>query len=289
MKISDKTKIESIDLNVRDLEKSLNFYNSLLGFRIIENDKNKALLSADGKLPFIISLEQKPDATTNDRHAAGLYHTAFLFPDRNALGKVFLHLHENGVKFHGFSDHIVSEAIYLGDPDGNGVELYVDKPNSEWHWISGQINMDTLPLNLNLITNEVLDRDEPWNGIDPRVTIGHIHLRVTDLLKAEKFYSNTIGFNVTNSTYGGAIFMSAGGYHHHIGTNIWNSSNGPHHSENSLGLKSFTIKIPDSIYIEELKSRFKKSGLEFFELNGNKYPNGVQVKDYDSIIVKIVS
>lgn len=287
MKIPDNTKIQSVDLIIKNLERSLQFYNELLGFKIIERSDDKAYLSSNGKYPYIVYLEGNPNVKPMDRHSAGLYHTAFRFPDRESLGKTFLHLHENNVKFYGFSDHIVSEAIYLGDPDGNGVELYVDKPKSEWEWQMGQIVMDTLPLNLNVITNAVKNRKEPWNGIDERTEIGHIHLRVTDLMKAEKFYSNLLGFNVTNSNYEGALFMSAGGYHHHIGTNIWSSANGTLLEENSLGLKSFTIKTGNSVYINEIKENAGKNGIEYFETN--KLQNGIHIKDFDDINVNLIA
>ena len=285
MKIPDNTKIQSIDLTVKDLESSLNFYNKLLGFKIIEKKSNTAYLSSNGNYPYLISLEENKSANPLNRHAAGLYHTAFRFPDRKSLALEFLHLHENNTKFHGFSDHIVSEAIYLGDPDGNGVELYVDKPRSEWVWKLGQVQMDTLPLNLHVLTNELDNRDEKWTGINPGVDIGHIHLRVTDLFKAEKFYSNLLGFNITTSNYPGALFISAGGYHHHIGANIWSSNNGPAMKENSLGLKSFTINIPDANFVDEIKTNSIKNGLEFSELRNGA--QGISLKDYDNISVKL--
>jgi catechol 2,3-dioxygenase len=289
LKIPDNTIIQSVDLIVKDLKRSLNFYNDLLGFRTIEQTKNIAYLSSNGEFPYIISIEENQHAKLVNRNSAGLYHTAFRFPDRKSLARTFLHLHEKGIKFHGFSDHIVSEAIYLGDPDGNGVELYVDKPKSEWHWINGQVEMETLPLNLTVLTNEIENRDEPWNGIDKNVVIGHIHLKVSSLFKAEKFYSNILGFNITNSSYSGALFMSAGGYHHHIGSNIWHSSNGISLNENSFGLKSFTIKIPDSEYINELRSYLKKNGLEFLDISQDHKTTGIQLKDYDNINVRIIS
>jgi len=169
------------------------------------------------------------------------------------------------------------------DPDGNGIELYVDKPKNEWVWNNEQIEMNTLPLDLRVLTNELENRDEQWKGIDENTMIGHIHLRVTDLFKAEKFYSHVLGFNITNSGYGGALFMSAGGYHHHIGTNIWHSANGSTHKDNSFGIKSFSIKISDSDYIEEIRTNAKQKGLEFIELK-----DGISIKDYDNINVNII-
>lgn len=135
----------------------------------------------------------------------GLFHIAIRLPQQE-LARVFLRLFKERVKFQGFSDHIVSDALYLHDPDENGVELYADRPKDEWQYEMGQIVMDTLPLNLNVITNELDDRDE-WNGIHPDTDIGHIHLNVSDLNKAQKFYSLILGMNVTNSAYNGAMFF----------------------------------------------------------------------------------
>ncbi|MDQ3022209.1 MAG: hypothetical protein M3R36_16800 [Bacteroidota bacterium] len=155
----------------------------------------------------------------------GLFHLALRFPNRIELARVFLRLFDNKLKFQGFSDHLVSEAIYLTDPDGNGVELYADKPRELWEWKMGEVQMDTLPLDLSKITGE-LDDKEVWNGIHPDTDLGHIHLNVSDLFQAEKIYNDIIGFNVTNSSYPGAKFFSAGGYHHHIGTNTWQTRKG---------------------------------------------------------------
>ena len=166
------------------------------------------------------------------------------------------------------------------------MELYIDKPKSEWEWQMGQVAMDSLPLDLSKITNEIINRDEPYTSADEKTEIGHIHLRVTDLFKAEKFYSNFIGMNVTNSSYNGALFMSAGGYHHHIGTNIWSSANGSSRNEEELGLKSFTINIPDTNFINELKNKSKQNGFEYIEIPKS---NGIQVKDLDNISVKITT
>ena len=158
MKIPDNTHIQSVDLIVKELNQSLDFYNNKLGFKIVDKSNGKAYLSANSKFPYLISIEENVNAEAEKRNSAGLYHIAFRFKDRKSLAKTFLHLHEIGMKFLGFSDHIVSEAIYLMDPDGNGIELYVDKPKNEWVWNNGQIEMDTLPLDLRVLTDELENR-----------------------------------------------------------------------------------------------------------------------------------
>jgi catechol 2,3-dioxygenase len=278
MTIPDKTIIQSIDLAVSNLEESLEFYSRLIGFKEISGDRNSVFLSASGKQPYIISLTEDKNGKHPHRSNTGLYHTAIRFPNRKELAKAFMRLFENKAKFHGFSDHIVSEAIYLADPDGNGVELYIDKPKDTWKWTLGQIEMDTLPLNLQVITNELDDKEGIKDDIHPDTRIGHIHLKVSDLFKAEKFYNHLLGFNVTNSSYPGALFLSAGGYHHHIGTNVWSSKNGAPPPDDSLGLKSFTINIPDENYIKEIEGKAKTYGVETAKQNDGK----ILLNDFDN-------
>ena len=282
MRIPEKTKIRSIDLKVKDLKASLTFYSEMLVFKIIKNESRNVLLSADGELPYLISLTEDKTAAAGKKDSAGLFHVAFRFRNRKELARVFLRLFNSGTKFQGFSDHLVSEAIYLSDPDNNGVELYTDKPKSEWEIKSGQVMMDTLPLDLSKITAE-LDNPDEWNGIDSETDIGHIHLSVSDLYQAEKFYGNILGFDVSNSVYSGALFFAAGGYHHHIGTNIWHSRNKKVSSENQTGLMSFTIKIPDKNVIQKIADEAEESKLTVDKINSGE----ITIKDFDGISVRI--
>lgn len=283
MKIPDNTKVQSAELKVKDLKRSLNFYSHLMGFKIINQTESSAELSANGKLPYILKLAEDKSAVYRYKGTTGLFHIAIRLPNRKELARVFLRLFKERIKFQGFSDHIVSEALYLQDPDENGVELYADRPKDEWQYDMGQIVMDTLPLNLNVITNELDDRDE-WNGIHPDTDIGHIHLNVSDLNIAQKFYSLILGMNVTNSAYNGAMFFSAGGYHHHIGTNVWSSLNGSPAPENTMGLLSYTIKVPDADYIREIQTRAGEAGLVLNEFDGEK----MLLRDMDNIKINII-
>ncbi len=278
MKIPDNTKIQSVDLAVKNLDETLNFYKNFLWFQIAESNGKTIYLSANGKLPYLIGLHENPDGKYTTTDSTGLYHIAIRFPGRKELAKVFLRLFENKTKFQGFSDHLVSEAIYLADPDGNGVELYTDKPKETWNWKLGQIEMDTLPLNLQVLTNSIEDDDLKSDLIHPDTEIGHIHLKVSNLMKAEKFYSHLLGFSITNSGYPGALFFAANGYHHHIGTNIWSSKNAPPPPDNALGLQSFTIKLPDENYIKSISEDAKNSGIEIGKLNDGK----IILHDFDN-------
>lgn len=276
MKIPNNTKIQSAELKVKDLTASLHFYSELMGFKAISQDQNSVQLSATGNMPYQLLLREDKNAIYKPKGTTGLFHIAIKLPNRKELARVFLRLFNNRIKFQGFSDHLVSEAIYLQDPDENGIELYADRPREEWPYNMGQVEMATLPLNLNTITDELDDRNV-WNGIHPDTEIGHIHLNVSDLKKAQNFYSFILGMNVTNSAYNGAMFFSAGGYHHHIGTNVWSSRNGSPAPSNSVGLLSFTITIPDPDYINLITNRAKEAGLHSASFDGKS----AEVKDFD--------
>jgi len=258
MKIPDNTKIQSVDLRVRNLNNSLNFYSNLLGLGEIARGDDYSLLSANGKNPYLIKLVEDKNAKLRAPNTTGLFHIAFRFPNRKELARVFMRLFNKKTKFQGFSDHLVSEAIYLPDPDGNGIELYADKPKEIWEWKLGQVLMDSLPLDLSVITRE-LDDPQIWKGIHPDTDIGHIHFNVSNLFKAEKFYNDMLGFNVTSTLFPGVLFVSAGGYHHHIGANVWSSNKGHSPDDNSLGLINYTIKIPDKSFLNLIEEKAKDS------------------------------
>ena len=268
MKIPDNTKIQSVDIKVKDLTRSLTFYSEQMGFKIISQTNETAMLSATGDLPYLLKLNEIPNAVYKPDGTTGLFHIAIRLPSRKELARVFLRLFEKKVKFQGFSDHLVSEAVYLEDPDENGIELYCDRPKAEWQYKMGQVEMSTLPLNLNVLTNELDDRNV-WNGIHPDTDIGHIHLSVSDLNKAQEIYSMMLGFNISNSTYPGALFFSAGGYHHHIGANVWSSRNGKPAPENSTGLNEFSIHAPDEKFIQFVQANAESENLIIKQFDGN--------------------
>lgn len=281
-KIPDNTKIQSAELRVRDLKTSLDFYSGQLGFIEIERTDNTTYLSANGKYPYILKLTEDKNAPFRLKGTTGLYHIAFLFPDRKELARVFLRLFNNKIKFQGFSDHLVSEAIYLADPDGNGIELYADKPRDTWIWKNGEVLMDSLPLDLSIITNEFTG-GEVGNGIHSDTILGHIHLNVSDLREAEEFYNEIIGLNISNYSYPGAKFFSAGAYHHHIAVNNWSINRKLTANENSLGLVSFSIKLNDEDYLKKIKNNLIGS-----ENNMEEGKDGeLYVKDADGIMINI--
>lgn len=238
------THISHVHLRVKSLERELHFYESLLGFSNFEQRDTTVALSATGQPPSQIVLTESPQALPRPPRTTGLFHVAIRFPNRVELAKTVLRLAQRGYPIHGASDHLVSEAMYLADPEGNGIELYCDRPVSEWKWSNGEIAMATEPLDVDALLQEADGKE--WTGIHPLTDIGHIHLNVSSLTSAEEFYSKRLGFDVTTRSYPGALFMSAGGYHHHIGANIWAGRNAPRPPENVLGLIAFGIAVPNA-------------------------------------------
>ncbi|MFD1175764.1 VOC family protein [Paenibacillus puldeungensis] len=233
--------VGQVSLKVQQLERSLTFYKEAIGFSVLKQTETTADLTADGKT-VLLSLEQPDNVIPTPRKTTGLYHFALLLPTRSDLANYVRHFAELGLRI-GSSDHLVSEALYLSDPDGNGIEIYRDRNPSEWTWRNGQVEMAVDPLDFrDLLSHE---EEKPWTGLPADTVMGHIHLHVSELQTTEKFYSKGLGFEVVNRFGAQALFISSGKYHHHIGLNTWNGVGAPKPPENSAGLKSFTLIYPD--------------------------------------------
>ena len=228
-----------VHLNVLDLDKSVRYYKEVIGFKVLEETATRAVLTADGKTPLLI-VEQPENVTPKEPRRSGLYHFALLLPERADLGNIIKHFVANNVPI-GASDHKVSEALYLSDPDGNGIEIYTDRKPSEWNWENGEVAMSTDPLDGESVVAE--SAGQTWNGLPAETVMGHVHLHVANLKETEKFY-NALGFEIA-CHYPGALFMSTGKYHHHLGLNIWNGEGAQRPSANSVGLKGYTLIFPD--------------------------------------------
>jgi catechol 2,3-dioxygenase len=260
--IHPTTSIGYVHLSVANLDRSLAFYQDKLGFQLRRRDGATAYLGAGG--PDLLVLTEKPGARPVSG-VTGLYHFAILTPSRLALAKSLRRLAETRTPVQGFSDHWVSEAIYLADPDGNGIEIYRDRPRSEWPCQNGQLQMATDPLDIQGILAELESQPEPWTGLEPATTIGHVHLHVATIPSTESFYVDTLGFDLILRYGPSASFVSAGGYHHHLGLNTWAGVNAPPPPPDAAGLRYFTINLPDEPALAVVVERIKGAGVTFRE------------------------
>jgi catechol 2,3-dioxygenase len=230
-------RVASIHLRVSNLSRSVDFYSHQLGFAVTERHESHANLATAPRSTALLRLTEDRHAAPSPPDTAGLFHAAVLFPTRAALAGWLHFTAAQGVDFEGFSDHGVSQAIYLSDPDGNGLEFYADRPRSEWPHANGELAMTTRPLAVrNLLAEAAPARSNPLTGS----AWGHLHLRVTDLARSETFYRPTLGLEVTQGSYPGARFLAADGYHHHLGLNSWGNPRLPQPA-GALGLIEATF------------------------------------------------
>lgn len=256
--LPDQTHVGSVTLTVKDIGRVLDFYEGHLGLIRLRKDGSKVVLGASNNGPDLVILDEQRGSQDRPVRAPGLFHTAFLYPDRVELARVLQRLVQRGVKFQGFADHLVSEALYLADPEGNGVELYADRPREQWKWSGASVAMATEPLDLEGLTATLDGQSAAWRGTPPDLQIGHIHLQVSDLSLAEGFWSKQVGFDVVQRDYPGALFVSAGGYHHHLGMNVWNSARTSRPKGIFTGLQAFSIRLPDVASLTDLAGRLQR-------------------------------
>ncbi len=262
--IHPETSLGPVHLTISNLDRSAAFYRDVIGLGLLRREGETALLTADGATP-LLALSELPGARPRPARATGLYHFAILVPTRLDLARSLRRLVEARYQLQGASEHLVSEALYLADPDGNGIEIYADRPRSAWPRINGLLQMATEPLDLEDLLGE-LERDaRPWDGLSPQTRIGHIHLHVADLRQAEGFYRGAIGFDLVLRYGGSATFLSAGGYHHHIGLNTWAGVGAPPPPPEAVGLRDFTIVLPDQGELQHVIGRLRESDIVFDE------------------------
>jgi catechol 2,3-dioxygenase len=245
-----------IGLVARDLDLLANFYRDLLGLREIERGRDKVRLGV-GEVP-LIEIEHRPNAKLDDPAQAGLYHTAFLMPARRDHARWIMHIARNKVPITGASDHGVSEAFYLDDPEGNGIEVYNDRPRERWNWENGLVTMATKQLDIEAILREIDPATATYPEAPLGLRIGHVHLRVGNIEKAEQFYRGALGLDLTRRR-GGATFMSSGGYHHHVGANVWHSDGAGIRDDDRAGLAWFSIRAADSAAYDAAMVRLKNA------------------------------
>jgi catechol 2,3-dioxygenase len=283
--IPPDTSLGAVRLTVSDLARSRAFYEQALGLQsAAEQDAVTVLAGPDGNA--LVELHGDPSAPPLNHRATGLFHLAILVPSRGELARSLWRLAVRRWPLSGASDHLVSEALYLSDPDGNGIEIYHDRPRSEWPESDGRLQMATLPLDLDNLAGElsgsVGDFYARSSSPSPLLSepiaagtrIGHVHLQVADLDEAEAFYSDVLGFEVTVRGYPGALFVSAGGYHHHIGLNVWNSAGAASPPLGAIGLREYEVRLPDEPTLEALAGRLRVTGCAVERVAG-----GLRVRD----------
>ncbi len=252
-----ETTLGPATLRVADEKHALALYEQVIGLKVMGRKNGKIALGA-GEKPFLY-LDVVAGTAPRPRHGStGLYHIAILLPDRAALGSTIARIANAGIRL-GAADHNVSEAIYLYDADGNGLEIYRDRPREDWQWKNGIVTMGNEPLDFEGILAEG-GKEQPDEHLPAGTRIGHVHLQVADLAAAEKFYCAALGF-VKTAVRNGAVFVSAGGYHHHVGLNVWDSLNAPPAPINSAGLEQFVIELP-AAELARVKKNIEIAGVQ---------------------------
>lgn len=237
-RLPEQTHIGAVTLQVSDIERSLVFYRDFLGFSEIARDATAIKLGVDGRP--LVALRSGANGPLRQRRL-GLYHFAILLPERAALGRALEHLVSSGLQ-PGASDHLVSEALYISDPDGLGIEIYRDRPRAEWKATGRQLNMATDPLDFDSVI--AAGDGQAWQGMPSGTIIGHVHLHVGDIETAKAFYHNAVGLDVMVWSYPGALFLAAGGYHHHLGTNTWAGARATAPESNEPQLLAWQLVLP---------------------------------------------
>jgi catechol 2,3-dioxygenase len=257
--IDPGTRIGAVRLTVADLERARAFYRRAIGLRELEAGDGGARLGAAGG-PALVELEGRPGAPPRPRPSTGLFHLAILVPSRAELARALRRVLDAGASFTGAADHLVSEALYLDDPEGNGIELYRDRPRDEWPRDGGELRMATLPLDLEGLLAEMPGPDD--HGMPEGTTMGHVHLQVRDIPEAEAFWSGVLGFEPTVRGYPGALFVAAGGYHHHVGLNTWGTAGAPAPPAGARGLARVEVVVPGAEEVARVEERARAAGHE---------------------------
>jgi catechol 2,3-dioxygenase len=281
--IHKDTHIGNVTLKVKDLEKLIRFYTETIGLKVLTRSDSAAQLTADGITP-LLTLEGNPKLEQRPVRSAGLYHLALLVPTRKDLANVLQHFIKTDTRLAGASNHKFSEAIYLQDPENNGIEVYRDVDRKDWvRDEKGKLPAVSEPLDVHGLLDEA--DNKMWNGLPEKTVMGHVHLNVINIPEAEEFYVNVLGFEEQTRMANHALFISAGGYHHHIALNIWNGPNAIPSPIDAAGLLHYEIVVPNDKVLETLKQSLQYQNIAF-----TAESNRIYVKDPagNGIIIKIV-
>lgn len=258
-RLPDETHIDSVTLQVADLDRSIAYYKGVLGMHVLRRSEDGAELGAEADNRTLIKLAQNAEAQPVPRRGLlGLYHFAILLPDRASLGRFIAHLGEIGA-YAGMSDHLVSEAVYLTDPDGLGIEVYADRPRDTWKLLDRQLEMATKPLDAASVISAA--GGKKWDGIPAGTKIGHVHFYVGNIDEAARFYHEGLGMDKIVWNYPGALFMSAGGYHHHVGTNTWAAGARPA-ADTDARLLVWELVVPEAKTVQAAAASIAAAGFK---------------------------
>jgi catechol 2,3-dioxygenase len=264
-------RVGMVTLRVRNLDLVADYYRDAIGLTVMARTATGARLGVGG-VP-LLDLSLRANAPTEARNAAGLYHTAFLMPTRKDLARWLVHAATNKVPLSGFADHLVSESVYLDDPEGNGIEVYADRAPENWKWDDGTVAMATDPLDFDNLLALTNPRISNYTGAPDGLRIGHMHLRVGDLEQADRFYGGAIGFDPTRKR-SGAAFLSSGRYHHHLGINVWQSAGAGLRDNSATGLAWFSLEVETQEILQAQEQRLRQAGAPALAIT-----NGIETAD----------
>lgn len=279
--IDPATALGPVHLTARDLGRALAFYESRLGFRVLARGPGVARLGVDGRE--LLALWESREAPRAPG-TTGLYHFAVRVPSRRDVARSLARLIETGTPLIGAADHSVSEALYLSDPEGNGIEIYRDRRCEQWAAKDGSPLMTTEALDLAGLLAERGANDEAWNGLASGTDLGHVHLTVSHLGEAERFYVDALGFDVMMRAGTSALFVSAGGYHHHVGLNTWAGEGAPAPPAGAAGLRSFEVRLPERAALERTVTRLETAGF-----HAARVEDGFETRDPFQNVVRLTS
>jgi catechol 2,3-dioxygenase len=273
-------RVGMVNLRVRDLDLVTDYYRDVIGLTVMARSMMGALLGAGGVR--LLNLQRREAAPREARNAAGLYHTAFLMPTRKDLARWLVHAAANKVPLSGFADHLVSESVYLDDPEGNGIEVYADRTPDSWKWENGSVAMATDQLDFDSLLALTDTRTPNYAKAPDDLRIGHMHLRVGDLEQADRFYGGAIGLEPTRRR-SGAAFLSSGRYHHHLGINVWQSAGAGPRDSTAMGLAWFSLEVASDEMLQAQMLRLQQAGAAITAIE-----NGMETSDPWGIGLRLI-
>jgi catechol 2,3-dioxygenase len=258
--------VRDVTLRVRDVDLMTRFYSEILGLSVLDTTADTTRLGIDGIT--LVTFEHRPGAPLEPPTEAGLYHTAFLMPSRAGLARWLVHTAMAQYPFSGFADHRVSEAVYLDDPEGNGIEVYADRTPELWSWNGDTVVMGTEAIDFDSLLALTDTENDAFSGAPSGMRIGHIHLRAGNIEEARAFYAAALGLDITSGR-ADAVFLSSGRYHHHVALNTWQSAGAGQRNPDATGLSGFNLLAADQSVLDTAKARLSAAEIEINERAGN--------------------